>query len=141
MATNDNETHNESFSVGDCDAAAGESIGWARRRCNLTSSEVSKKLGLTEEELTLIESGKAPLTLGLTRRAARVLGFSFVQFVAHIETMLTGKPRAAIEIDVPHTGSESAMKVCAQTYAAMNNPDNREAVETVVNVLRRSMTA
>ena len=129
MVTGIDDSHETSFSDGECDTAVANSIVWLVENRNLTSAAVAEKLGLSSLEWADISTGKTPLTLSLARRLAPLFGFSFVQFISHIESVLTGKTRAAIEIDVPHVGSKDTMRAFDNIYAGASDPDNQQALQ------------
>ena len=127
--------HDESFSVGECDAAVGESIRWLRQFHNLTRVDVAQKLGVTEPELDVLEVGRLPVTYALARQAAKALGMSLIQFVAYVETVLTKKPRAVVEYEIPHTDpGVDAMCAVADASAVVSDLEYRRALAAVVSV-------
>lgn len=134
MATNGADTHQAPFSVEDCNAALSESVRWIRQYRKLTPADVAQKMGVTEGEWERIESGELPLTFGMARNAARALNFTFVQFTAYVEAVLTGKSRVGVEINIPHTASnEDRLRAFTDAYAALEDPDNRGALEVVID--------
>ena len=91
-------------------------------------------MGVTEGQLERMERGELPLSFGMARKAARALNFSFIQFIAYVESVLTGKSVAGLEINIPHTASnEDRLRASTDTYAALNDPDNRAALEVVID--------
>ena len=133
MAATGADTHEDSFSIEDCHAALCESIRRIRQHRKLTLGVVAQKMGVTESELERIENGETPPSFGLARSAAGALNCSFVQFSAYVESVLTGRLRAGIEVNIPYTASEeSRMQAFADTYAALKDPDNRNALEIII---------
>ena len=135
MTRKEIDSHDESFSGGECNAAVGESIRWLRQFHNLPCGELAQKLGVTEPELADIEAGRTPVNYPLARSAARALGLSVVQFISHVESVLTKRPRAAIEVEIPHTEySDDAMRVIAEGSMTIQNPEYRSVLELIIGV-------
>ena len=89
-----------------------------------------------------MEAGQAPVHYALARRAAVALGLSLVQFIAHAESLLTKRPRAAIELDIPHPDvNAEALRAIAEGYAAINDPRYRGVLEMLVDIFRDSQAA
>ena len=134
----DTQTAERDFSDADIDAAGAASVQWLRQRAGLTPGAMAAGLGLALEEWRRIENGEAPLTLAQARRIAPLFRMTPVQFCRHVESVLTGEVRAALEVDMPHTGGEETMNAIEAMYAAMQDPETRRNVkEFVLSEIRR----
>ena len=135
MTRKEIDSHDESFSDGDSNAAMGESIRWLRHLYSVPCGELAQKLGVTEPELAEIEAGRTPINYPMARSAARALGLSVVQFISHVESVLTQRPCAAIEVEIPNTEySNDAMRAIAQGNMAIKNPEYRSVLELIIGV-------
>lgn len=63
----------------------GNQLGQHRRKGRRTQVEAAKQLGVSQTYLSLLESGKRPVTAGLREKAVRVFGLSPAEVPAKLE--------------------------------------------------------